>query len=92
MNICSGGEINKMKVYMRPVEMIAWFSFDKPRPIKFKIGDRVLKVEQVISFSEEKLAGNRMIVYKCQSEINGELKPFELKFEIQTCKWFLFKI
>ena len=81
-----------MKIYMRPVEMIAWFDFDKPRPIKFKLGDKVLKVEQVINFCEEKLAGNSMIVYRCQSEMNGKLKPFGLRFELQTCKWFLFKI
>lgn len=82
-----------MKVYMKPIEMIAWFNLkDKPRPIKFKFGDKIIKVEQVISFSEEKLAGNRMIIYRCQSEINGELRSFEQKYELQTCKWYLFKM
>lgn len=78
-----------MKVYMRPVEMIACFSTDKPRSIKFKLRDRAITMEQVISFSKEKLAGSRMIVYKCQSEMNGELKPFELKFELQSVSGFV---
>ena len=82
-----------MKVLMKPIEMIAWFTKDGvPNPVRYKLDDKVIRVEQVISKSEEKLAGNRMIVYRCQSEINGELRPFELKFELLTCRWFLFKI
>ncbi|WP_459928170.1 hypothetical protein [Desulfosporosinus burensis] len=77
---------------MKPIEMIAWFPEDgPPNPIKYRLNGVVIKVEKVTSKSEEKLAGNRMIVYLCQREINGELRPFELKFELQTCKWFLFK-
>lgn len=78
---------------MRPVEMLAWFKEGgNPVPLRFKDKGRVIKVEQVISRSEEKLAGNRMFIYRCQTEINGELRRFELKFELQTCKWFLYKI
>ncbi len=81
-----------MKVYMRPVEMLAWVNEEGSHPLKFRLNDEVIKVEQVLSSIQEKLAGNLMVVCKCQSEMNGELKPFELKFEIHVCKWFLFKI
>jgi len=82
-----------MKIVMKPIEMIAWFSKDGiTTPVRYKLDGKVIKVEQVTSRSEEKLAGNRMIIYRCQSEINGELRPFELKYELQTCKWYLFKI
>jgi len=80
-----------MKILMEPIEMIAWFTKDGvPNPIRYKLDGVVIKV-QVTSKSEEKLAGNRMIVYRCQSEIYGELRPFELKYELGMCKWFLFK-
>ena len=82
-----------MRVLMKPIEMIAWFTKDGVlNPVRYKLDDKVIRVEQVTSRSEEKLAGNRMIIYRCQSELNGELRPFELKFELQTCKWFLFKM
>ncbi|GAB6174413.1 hypothetical protein JCM15765_38910 [Paradesulfitobacterium aromaticivorans] len=82
-----------MKIIMKPIEMIAWFNCDGlPRPIRFRVDGEVIKVEQVCHITEEKLAGNRMKIYRCQSEIGGQLKPFELKFEIQTCRWFLFKM
>ena len=78
---------------MHPVEMIAWFTQDGVlNPVRFKLDGEVYKVEQIINRKEEKLAGNRMIIYRCQSDINGQLKPFELKYEIQTCKWYLWKM
>ncbi|WP_242975913.1 hypothetical protein [Desulfosporosinus sp. FKB] len=82
-----------MKVVMKPIEMIAWFDVPGiPRPIRFRHDGEVVKVEQIIRLSEEKLAGNRMKIYECQSNINGQLKRYELKYELNTCKWFLYKI
>lgn len=86
-----------MKVLMKPIEMIAWFTeAGKPRPIKFKFvytDDCItIKVGKIITIDEEKIAGNRMYLYKCQSIIENVEKIYELKYEINTCKWFLFKI
>lgn len=82
-----------VKVVMKPIEMIAWFDVPGiPRPIRFRHDGEVVKVEQIIRLSEEKFAGNRMKIYECQSNINGQLKRYELKYELNTCKWFLYKI
>jgi len=82
-----------MKILMQPIEMITWFDINGiPQPLRFRIDGKVQKVDTVLHISEEKLAGNRMKIYRCQSEINGYVKPFELKFELQTCKWFLYKM
>lgn len=87
-----------MKILMKPIEMIAWFnSKEKLIPLRYRIMDenntyKVIKVDQVIFAQEEKLAGNRMIIYRCKSKINNLEKIYELKYEIDTCKWFLYKI
>ncbi|HWJ02683.1 MAG TPA: hypothetical protein VNU93_03320 [Verrucomicrobiae bacterium] len=82
-----------MKVLMKPVEMVAWFDLEGlPRPVRFRIDGEVIKVEQVCTLTEEKLAGNKTKIFRCQSQIGGLLKQFELKYELQTCKWFLYKI
>lgn len=86
-----------MKVLMQPIEMVARFSQDgTPRPVKYQATfDKepvVICVDQILLKTEEKIAGNRMFVFRCQSEINGSLKLFELKYEINTCRWFLYKI
>lgn len=86
-----------MKVLMKPVEMIVWFTRDGvPTPIKYRVLEDkeniTVNVDRVILRQEEKLAGNRMFVYRCQSNINGVERTFELKYEISTCKWFLYKV
>jgi len=82
-----------LKIYSTPIEVLAHFDLTgKPRPYRLTLDGKELKIEQVISVTEEKLAGNRMLVFRCQSEIKGELRTFEIKFELNTCKWFLWKM
>jgi len=82
-----------MKTLMTPIEVIAHFDIDgKLRPLRLKLEGEVVRIDQVVSMTEEKLAGNRMMCFKCQSEIDGVLTPFEIKYELGTCKWFLFKM
>lgn len=87
-----------MKVLMKPIEMIAWFSSDKyPIPLRCRVtnedtSNQVIKIDKILFKEEEKLAGNRMILYRCESIINNTQKIFELKYEISTCKWFLYKM
>ena len=82
-----------MKTQMTPIKVLAHFEENgTPHPLRFKLSDRELKIELVLSMTEENLAGNKMLCFKCQSEIDGELKPFEIKFELGTCKWFLWKM
>lgn len=82
---------------MQPIEIIAWFTLEGvPNPIRYKIASLddsnvVVKIDRIVTRSEEKLAGNRMFIFRCQSEINGLLKLYELKYELSTCKWFLYK-
>lgn len=87
-----------MKVLMKPIEMIAWSTIDGLLiPLRYRIvcedeSYRVIKVNRVLTRKEEKLAGNRMLVYKCESIINNTQRIYEIKYEIDSCKWFLYKI
>ena len=78
-----------MKILSTPIEVLAHFDNDgTPHPIRFKFDDKEIKIERVISVTEEKVAGDRMLLFRCQSEIGGEMKLYEIKFELGTCKWF----
>lgn len=86
-----------MKVLMKPIEMIVCFTHEGiPNPIKYKMATEeqfnIIKVDKILSREEEKLAGNRMILYKCQSVIDGVEKLYEIKYELNTCKWYLYKM
>jgi hypothetical protein len=52
----------------------------------------VIKVDKILKKDLDKFAGNRMIKYTCESFMEGQAKPFEIRFEIDTCKWYLYKI
>lgn len=85
-------------VIMKPIEMIALVDREGIiRPLRYRIlaedqSLAVYKVDQVLSRTEEKLAGNKMFIYRCQGEINGINRSFELKYESSTCRWFLYRV
>ena len=87
-----------MKVVMKQIQVIAVFTENaRPAPVKFKLLKEdgtyiVVKINKIITINEERLAGNRMFVYACQSIFDGVEKRYELKYEINTCKWYLYKI
>ena len=106
-NICSviwvkGGKAGirrtAMKVLMKPIKIIAWFDENgKPNPVRFNISlpdesSVTIRIDRVIKKHEEKLAGNRMLVFTCQSVINNIEKMYEIKYELSSCKWYLYKI
>ena len=86
-----------MKIRMEPIEMIAWFTQEGlPHPLRYRLpGDHspvIIRVDRVLYRNEEKLAGNRMLIFRCQSVIRGVERLYELKYELNTCKWFLYKM
>lgn len=88
-----------MKIVAKPIEMIAYFEAagGAIRPVRFRMEEEnerrvTVKVDQVLCAQREKLAGHPMMVYRCQSEIEGAQRVFELKYDIEDCKWILFKI
>ncbi|HCQ88944.1 MULTISPECIES: hypothetical protein [unclassified Clostridium] len=85
-----------MKVVAQPIDMVAWFDSDgEIHPVKFRIVDEtteVVKINKIICKEKEKLAGNLMIIFRCQSIINNKEKIYEIKYDLNSCKWILFKI
>ena len=87
-----------MKILALPIEMV-FYTDNKGsiRPVRFRmqIEDepmQVIKIDKVIEKETNKIAGNIMIVYKCQSLIDNAIKLFEIKYEMNTSKWILFKL
>ena len=86
-----------MKVVSKKIEMIAYFEKDgKIKPMKFRIEEddkwQVIKIGKIISTDLEKLCGNRMWVFTCSAVVCGVEKVFELKYDLEGCRWVLYKI
>jgi len=50
---------------------------------------RVIKIDRILTVEEEKLAGNRMLVFAVQSCIDQEDRRFEMKYETKSMTWYL---
>lgn len=87
-----------MKIVAKPIEVISYTDNKgelRPLRVRLEMEDetvKVIKIDKVIAKEIEKLAGNYMMVFKCQSLIDNVVRLFEIKYEMQTCKWVLFKI
>ncbi|HEY5562783.1 MAG TPA: hypothetical protein VIK72_13690 [Clostridiaceae bacterium] len=87
-----------MKIVAKEIEMVSWTDTKGViTPVRFRIANEdesvsVIKIDKVITVDKEKLAGNNMLVYKCKSVISAIERLFEIKYEISTCKWILWKL
>lgn len=87
-----------MKVVAKQIEMVSYTKINgEIQPIRFRMQledelVKVIKIDKVITKENEKLAGNNMIIFKCQSVIDDVERLFEIKYELATCKWMLFKM
>ncbi|AWK52192.1 hypothetical protein DIC82_14815 [Clostridium beijerinckii] len=86
-----------MKVVSKEIEMIAYFKKDgQVNPIRFKIDEedkcKVIKIEKIITKNLEKMCGNEMWFFTCSAVIGDVEKVFEIKYDIEKCRWILFKI
>jgi hypothetical protein len=90
--------MRNMRILADPVEMVAWFDRKGiPHPVRFRITSAekfllTIKVDKVISMEKERLAGNEMYIFKCHSVVHGAQANYELKYELSTCKWMLWKM
>jgi hypothetical protein len=90
--------VKTVKVVARPIDMIVYITHEGSlNPVRFRVkneddSDTVIKVDKVIFTDREKIAGNDMLIFRCRSLIDGIERIYEIKYEIRTCKWILFKI
>lgn len=87
-----------MKVVNKSIEMIAFTDREGIiQPLKIRIEGKDNKIHtydilKVIKTEPERLAGNFMLKFFCQLDIEGKMKECLIKFERDTCRWTLFKI
>lgn len=87
-----------MKILAEPIDAIVKFKEgERPIPYKFRYSEckgiyHEIRVDRILVIEEIKLAGIRALRYLCQSEIDGNMKLYELKYLIADCRWELYKI
>ncbi len=78
-----------MKLLNQPIKVMVIFNTDgKIDPVKFRIDDKVVRIEKILKTYEEKTAGNKRIVFVCQ---HNNCDIYEIKYELDSKMWYLFK-
>ena len=87
-----------MKIVAKPIDIAVWFDCEgTTHPVRFRlVGEdkayETYKIDKVTMTYMEKIAGNPTMVFRCKSSIKEEEKLYEIRYEINSCKWMLFKI
>lgn len=82
-----------MKVLNEPIKVMAIFYTDKKieegkiQPVKFRLDDKVVRVQKIMKIYEEKIVGNKRVVFVCQ---HNSRDIYELKYEVDSKTWYLF--
>lgn len=83
-----------MEIIAKPIECVVVFeNNNQPQPIRFRYKDstqkeHVIHVDRISKVEKSKMAGIDALVYTCFTND----KAYELKFELHTCKWVLYRI
>ncbi len=83
-----------MKIVNEPIKVMVIFHPDKKidsgkiEPIKFRLDDKIVRIQKINKIYEENIVGNKRIIFVCQH--NGK-DIYELKYEVDSKSWYLFK-
>ncbi len=80
-----------MKIVNENIKVLASFGRDGAIiPLRFKReDDKTIQIDKVVKIHDEHLAGNHRKVFTC---LQRGKDLYEIKYEIDTQKWYLFKI
>ena len=87
-----------MKIIAKPIDALVMFKGkETPQPYKFRYQEengayREIRIDKVLQTEETKVAGIRALIYRCQSEIEGTVILYELKYLIAEYRWEIYKI
>lgn len=87
-----------MEVLLKPIEVVAAFSRDGTlRPIRFRVitddtGYETVMVKNISRRRRERAGKASIDIYTCLGSVMGRDTPFELKYEITTGEWSLYRM
>lgn len=66
-------------------------------PLKFRFEDNAhnlitINISDILSTRERKFNGVHDLIYTCQSNTSEVTQLFELKYNVNTHKWFMFRM
>jgi hypothetical protein len=89
--------VKHIKIIDKPIEVVTYYDKEGViMPIRFRILEneehKVIKINKIFQRDRYKLDGKDYIIFRCQNAINGAAKIMEIKYEVASCLWKLYKM
>lgn len=87
-----------MKTLAKPIEMVNWMDEEGViTPVRFRIrneegANTVARILRIHHRRKEMIAGSLTWSFQCEVSLNNQLLLAEIRFDIENCRWNLFKI
>lgn len=87
-----------MEVLLTPIEVVATFTQDgRISPLRFRIlrpddGNETIFINQVTRRQRQRIGKTLIDIYTCRGTVHDSDRIFELKHEIHSGKWSLYRI
>ena len=87
-----------MRTIAKPIQMVNWTDENGTiTPVRFKIKNEegaatVVKILGIHKRDKERIAGNITYTFHCEILINQQTLLCEIRYDLASCKWILFKL
>ena len=87
-----------MEVLLIPIEVVATFSQDGCiTPVRFRViledaGSQTITVSQILRRRRERTGKSFIDIYTCNGQFQAHERGFELKYDIATGEWSLYRM
>lgn len=87
-----------MEVILTPIEVVAVFSREgRISPLRFRIildesGYQTIIIDKITRRRRERIGKSYIDIYTCTGIVSGTVRHFELKHEITTGEWALYRM
>lgn len=86
-----------MQVICKPIDIIAVFDkYGTVKPIRFKIMEnderKTINIDRIVQMDKSDYSANRVRIFTCESIVENYLKTFQLRYDLNTMRWDLYKM
>ena len=87
-----------MKTLAKPIDMVNWMDRDGlVTPVRFRLPGEdgsytVVKILRIHHRKKEMIAGNLTWTFQCEVSLNRQVMLAEIRYDLEKCRWNLFKI
>ncbi len=87
-----------MTTIAKPIKMVLWTQEDgRIHPLRFQLkrkdgSEQVCQITRVFGVDENKFSGNKTLLFNSEFKLDDRYFPCILKYELESCRWWLFKV